>query len=209
MSMMGLRFSTSSTSLRLTSSRGSKNTGWNPSSVSFRVAELVSTASSPSPMPCITEVCGHELHETSKIVSLAANGGELADHNKGKQRRYTRNWYSAWLPNSEAAKRKPVFSTQMEVHGGMVSKYFIFSSVTASPSYARVILYRSPYSLCRCMQEDRIPAALLIVLCHLLYDGRIVTYIGAVSKRCYRKKPQGGAPEAGRRTESSACAWHS
>ena len=55
MSMMGLRFSTSSTSLRFTSNRGSKKTGWNPSSVSFRVAELVSTASSPSPMPCITK----------------------------------------------------------------------------------------------------------------------------------------------------------
>jgi hypothetical protein len=42
------------------------------------------------------------------------------------------NWYSAWLPNSEAAKRKPVLSTQTEAHTGMVSKYLILSSVTIS-----------------------------------------------------------------------------
>ena len=49
----------------------------------------------------------------------------IKDRWRGK---LTRNWYSAWLPNSEAANKKPVFRTQMEVHGGMVSKYFIRSS---------------------------------------------------------------------------------
>jgi hypothetical protein len=43
---------------------------------------------------------------------------------------HTANWYSAWLPNSEAANRKPVFRTQMDMHGGSVSKYFTLTSVT-------------------------------------------------------------------------------
>ena len=71
----------------------------------------------------------------------------------------TRNWYSAWLPNSDAANRKPVFSTQTEVQGGMVSKYLTRSSVTASPEYSSVTLYRSPYSLC-----DYTPAHPLIMV---------------------------------------------
>ena len=34
-----------------------------------------------------------------------------------------------------------------------MSKYLMRSSVTVSPSYARVILYRSPYSLCRNIED--------------------------------------------------------
>jgi hypothetical protein len=33
------------------------------------------------------------------------------------------NWYRAWLPYSDAANRKPVFSTAMDAQGGTVSKY--------------------------------------------------------------------------------------
>ncbi len=51
MSMMGQSESIRSMSSRLVSGRGSKNTGWKPSSVSISVAELASTASS-SPRPC-------------------------------------------------------------------------------------------------------------------------------------------------------------
>jgi hypothetical protein len=50
------------------------------------------------------------------------------------------NWYSAWLPNSEAPNRKPVLSTQTETQGGMVSKYLTLTSLTVSPSYASVTL---------------------------------------------------------------------
>mmetsp|Transcript_11543 Transcript_11543/g.24166 ORF Transcript_11543/g.24166 Transcript_11543/m.24166 type:complete len:427 (-) Transcript_11543:1073-2353(-) len=95
-SMRGQMLGISSMGLRLRSGRGSKNTGWKPSSVSMSVAELDSTSSSWSPMPA--------------------------------------NWYMAWLPNSDPAKRKPVLSTQMAAQVGMVSKYFIFSSVTTSAS---------------------------------------------------------------------------
>ena len=55
----------------------------------------------------------------------------------------TWNWYKAWLPNSEAANRKPVLSTQTEVQGGRVSKYLIFNSVTlplSAPSADTVTL---------------------------------------------------------------------
>ncbi len=47
----------------------------------------------------------------------------------------TANWYRAWLPNSEAAKRKPVFRTQMEMQGGRVSKYLTFTSDTVFSLY--------------------------------------------------------------------------
>jgi hypothetical protein len=60
----------------------------------------------------------------------------------------TANWYSEWLPNSEAAKRKPVLSTQMEMAGGMVSKYFTRTSLTVFSEYSSDTLYKSPYSLC-------------------------------------------------------------
>ena len=51
-SVVGAKLSISSTSARLRSGRGSKNTGWKPSSVSCSPAELASTASSSSPMLC-------------------------------------------------------------------------------------------------------------------------------------------------------------
>mmetsp|Transcript_33157 Transcript_33157/g.53759 ORF Transcript_33157/g.53759 Transcript_33157/m.53759 type:complete len:326 (-) Transcript_33157:926-1903(-) len=44
------------------------------------------------------------------------------------------NWYSAWLPNSAAANRKPCFMTQMEFDVGMVSKYLTLTSFTTSVS---------------------------------------------------------------------------
>ena len=58
------------------------------------------------------------------------------------------NWYSAWLPNSDAANRKPLFRMQTDAQGGMVSKYFTLTSDTASPANTSDTLYRSPYSLC-------------------------------------------------------------
>ena len=61
---------------------------------------------------------------------------------------HTWNWYRAWLPNSEAANRKPLLRMQMEAHGVMVSKYLTFTSDTASPANTSDTLYRSPYSLC-------------------------------------------------------------
>lgn len=36
----------------------------------------------------------------------------------------------------------------MDAHGVMVSKYFTFTSDTASPANSSDTLYRSPYSLC-------------------------------------------------------------
>lgn len=51
MSMMGDRDSISSMGVRFLSGRGSKNTGWYPSSVATVVA-LVDSTSSSSPMPC-------------------------------------------------------------------------------------------------------------------------------------------------------------
>lgn len=47
--------------------------------------------------------------------------------------RLTMNWYSAWLPISDAANRNPVLSTAIEAQGGMVSKYLTLTSVTRSP----------------------------------------------------------------------------
>lgn len=52
----------------------------------------------------------------------------------------TMNWYRPWLPNSEAANRKPVLSTHRLMQGGRVSKYLTFSSLTVSPSVTRVTL---------------------------------------------------------------------
>mmetsp|Transcript_12183 Transcript_12183/g.38582 ORF Transcript_12183/g.38582 Transcript_12183/m.38582 type:complete len:257 (-) Transcript_12183:709-1479(-) len=46
-------------------------------------------------------------------------------------------WYSAWLPNSEAAKRNPVFMMHMAVQGVMVSKYLTFTSLTVSSACSR------------------------------------------------------------------------
>jgi hypothetical protein len=52
MSVMGMSEAISSMSSRLRSGRGSKNTGWKPSSVCTRLALLLSTSSSSSPVPC-------------------------------------------------------------------------------------------------------------------------------------------------------------
>jgi hypothetical protein len=40
----------------------------------------------------------------------------------------TENWYSEWSPNSEAANRNPLRMRQMDVVGGMESKYLMRSS---------------------------------------------------------------------------------
>lgn len=41
----------------------------------------------------------------------------------------TENWYKAWSPNSEAAKRKPLRMRHIEEQVGMVSKYLMRISV--------------------------------------------------------------------------------
>ena len=52
MSVMGHREGMLSVSCRLSSGRGSKNTGRYPASLSAIVAELLTTDSASSPMPC-------------------------------------------------------------------------------------------------------------------------------------------------------------
>ena len=72
MSVMGQRLSISSMTTRFLSGRGSKKTGWKPSSVSCSPVELDSTALS-SPIPC-----SHQNHTCHDQRSLKLGGQSQA-----------------------------------------------------------------------------------------------------------------------------------
>ncbi len=123
---MGDRLSISSTWTRFFKGRGGKK---KVSPSSSCIAEENSGSSSSSPRWAIW----YRALQREGLSDTAGGNYKLVE--------------SYWLPNSDAQKRKPVFSTHMEVAIGRVSKYLMRISVTTSSSVSKVTLKMSPCSV--------------------------------------------------------------